>query len=407
LAGPGSGQVQSGFRHVLDLGRGLIGFCWRRPARRFFFLTLIPTVIVFLYTALWASPMYISTSMFAIRDAEASGGSAGLSLGGLDLSRIFSGTNSGSTTGDSYLVAKYVQSWDIFSKLDAALDLKTHYSDRQKDVWSRLPRDVTQADLLDYWEQMAQIDFDPDTGIVTCTVRAYAPEMAWRINQMIIEASEALVNEMNDRGQQDALSRAAGEVRRAEERLTAAHAGLRQMRDQTALLDSRSAAEALQTIVTSLEVEAAKVAAELNEARSYMREDSPAVEALQRRWEALNVQLTAERGKLSGLSAAGAAPVPTSGVEHLSAIAGRFEDLQLEEEFARQQYSSAMALLESARVQSEMKNRYLVAFEPPLLPHESLYPLVIRSTILTFIGAALVIAMLSLIIASIKEHAGF
>jgi capsular polysaccharide transport system permease protein len=404
LAGPGSAQVQSGFRRLWKLGWRLIGPVWRRPVRRFFLLTLIPTLAVFLYTALAASSMYISTSMFTIRNPEESGG--GVNLGGLDLTRLFGGTSSGSTVGDSYLIAKYVLSWAMFSKLDAALALKTHYGDLQKDPWSRLTREATQEDLLDYWARMVQITFDSDTGILTCTARAYTPEMAWRINQMIIEVSEALVNEMNLRGEDDAWTRAAAEVRRAEERLTAAHAGLRQMRDQTAILDPRIAAEAVQTIVTRLETEAATVAAELNEARSYMREDSPPVETLQRRWAAINEQLAAERGKLSGLPS-GSAFRPTPGGGQLSAVVGQFEDLQLEEEFARQQYTTALALLESARVQREMQHRYLVAFDPPLLPDEALYPRVIRSTILTFIGLGFLLALSWLIVASIREHAGF
>ncbi len=393
-----SGSVKNSWlKPARRLGHRLVGPIWGRPIRRFLLLTLIPTLAVFLYTAFWASPMYISTSMFAIKNLETNNAASGF-----DLAHIFGGAASGSTVGDSYLIAKYAHSWAILSKIDTAINIIAHFSDRQKDAISRLPRGATQEELLKYWAGVVTINFDPDTGIITCTVKAYTPEMAWRINQMIIEASEELVNDMNQRGRRDSLARAIEEVHRAETRLTAAHAEMRQMREKTAIIDPRSAAEALQTIIVNLEVEAAQVAAKLNETKAYMRPDSAAVETLQRRLVAINEQLAAERGKLSGLSS----DTPP-GLGHLSAIAGQFEDLLLEEEFARKQYTSALAVLESARAQSELKNRYLVDFDPPLLPDESLYPRVIRFTLLTFFGSGVIIAFLSLIVASIREHAGF
>ncbi|MDR1045039.1 MAG: capsule biosynthesis protein [Candidatus Adiutrix sp.] len=361
--------------------------------KRFLFLTLTPAAAVLFYTAVWASPMYISASRFAIRNLESGGG-----FGALDVASLFGGASAGSTVGDSYLIANYVHSWDIFSKIDARLDLKAHFSDRRKDLISRLARDSTQTDTLEYWSWVSSIHFDPDTGIITCAVKAYSPEMAWRTNRMIIELCETLINDMNQRGRQDSLALAAAEVKRAEERLAAAHANMRKMRERTTILDPRSAAETMQAIIVKLEVEAAQIAAELNEARAYMREDSPTVESLIRRLEAINAQLATERRKLSE---------SPSGQDPLSAITGQFENLMLEEEFARQQYAAALAALEGARLRTEAKNRYLVAFEPPLRPDESLYPLVIKSTVLTFIGAGLIWSFLSLIVASIREHAGF
>ena len=51
-------------------------------------------------------------------------------------------------------------------------------------------------------------------------------------------------------------------------------------------------------------------------------------------------------------------------------MAGEYEDLQTESEFARQQLVSAMTSLETARVKAEAKSRYVVAFQIPVLPDE-------------------------------------
>jgi capsular polysaccharide transport system permease protein len=110
--------------------------------------------------------------------------------------------------------------------------------------------------------------------------------------------------------------------------------------------------------------------------------------------------LASERGKLSGLTVEGRE-------NFLGAVVGEFHDLQLEEEFARQQFTTALAALEGARIRGEAKNRYLVAFEPPLLPGEPLYPTIIKTTVLTFLGAVLLLGLISLIVAAVREHAGF
>lgn len=371
---------------------------WGRPGRRFFALVMVPTLTIFLYTAFWASPMYISSSMFAIKSLESGGDFGGMSG---SLTQLMGVSNS--TTGDSYLISNYVKSWDLFSKVDSRLDLRGHFGDRSKDIISRLPQNSAQADIIDYWEWVVGLSFDPDTGIIRCKVKAYSPEMAWKINQAIIEYSEALINDMNRRGRQDTLALAASEVGRAEDRLTKAHAAVRGMREKTTMLSPQSESETLHSVISTLEAEAAKTAAELKEAEAYMRPDSPVVSNLKRKLEALSNQLAAERGKLSGLTEGS----ERRNWEYLSTVLGQFEDLQLEEEFARQQYSSAMSALEGARIRSESKNRYLVAFEPPLLPDESLYPKVVRATAITFLGATLILGLISLTIAAIREHAGF
>jgi capsular polysaccharide transport system permease protein len=226
--------------------------------------------------------------------------------------------------------------------------------------------------------------------------------MAQRINQLVIEYNELLINEMNQRGRQDSLALARAELKTAEERLSQAHAAMRQVREKTALLSAQTAAETLQTVINNLEVDAAKTAAELKEARAYMREDSPAVETLKRRLAAVNGQLEAERGKLSGRDAEAG-----QNQEYLSAVVGELENMQLEEGFSRQQYTAALAAMEAARIRNDTRNRYLVAFEPPLLPDESLYPPILKSTALTFLGAMLLLGLGSLITAAIREHAGF
>ncbi len=81
--------------------------------------------------------------------------------------------------------------------------------------------------------------------------------------------------------------------------------------------------------------------------------------------------------------------------------------LMTEQEFAQKQYISALASLEAARIRAGSKSRYLVAFAAPTLPQEALYPHRIRSILLVFGASILIFGIASLVVAAVREHAGF
>ena len=256
----------------------------------------------------------------------------------------------------------------------------------------------TQDEQLRYWKWAVIPALDQDTGIITLETKAYSPEMAQKIAAAVLARSEALVNTMNLRAREDAVSLAQSEVQRAEARVRKAQEAMRNFRDAHTLLDPRVTAAGLQGVVTELEGEAVKLRAQLAEAQSFMRSSAPATKALQTRLKAVESQLDQEKQRLAGLR---------SQEGNLNAVVGEYEDLTIEAEFAQKQLVTAMSALESARVHEVAKSRYVVAFQQPTLPDESLYPRPFLFTAYVFVGALLLLGLGSLITASIREHAGF
>ncbi|MFQ8736274.1 MAG: capsule biosynthesis protein [Bilophila wadsworthia] len=367
--------------------------CWGRLPRKgkiFACVVLLPTVAVFLYYLLWASPMYVSQTRFAIRSADSSGG-------GLDIASALLRSSS-STGADAHIVVEYIQSLDIIHDIDKELGVDLHFSDKGHDVFSRLTNNPTQDEQLRYWKWAVIPALDQDTGIITLETNAYSPEMAQKIAAAVLARSEALVNTMNLRAREDAVSLAQSEVQRAEARVRKAQEAMRNFRDAHTLLDPRVTAAGLQGVVTELEGEAVKLRAQLAEAQSFMRSSAPATKALQTRLKAVESQLDQEKQRLAGLR---------SQEGNLNAVVGEYEDLTIEAEFAQKQLVTAMSALESARVHEVAKSRYVVAFQQPTLPDESLYPRPFLFTAYVFVGALLLLGLGSLITASIREHAGF
>lgn len=351
---------------------------------------LLPAFLSLLYFGLWASPMYIAEARFAVRGAESSGGASGLAALLLP---------SGASVGaDAHIVAEYIQSPDIMEAIDGEMHIFRHFSSREYDLISRLAADATRDERLSYWQWAVKPSFDPETGIIALSVKAYDPATAKKLAEAVLAKSEALVNTMSRRAQDDAITLAMSEVKTAEKRVSATQDAMREFRNRSGMLDPASTAGGLQSIVSQLEGEAAKVRAEIAEASTYMSKDAPALVGLRARLKAVETQLASEKLRLAG---------ETTRADSLTSFAGEYEDLRTESEFARQQLVSAMTSLETARVKAEAKSRYVVAFQIPALPDESLYPRPFLFTAYVLVGALVLAGLCSLIIAAVREHAGF
>lgn len=350
---------------------------------------LLPPLIAWAYYGLFASPMYVSEARFAVRGADNVAVASGLAAMFL--------SSGGSVGTDAHIVAEYILSPDIMEAIDAELGVFRHFSASVHDPVSRLAADSTQDERLAYWQWVVDPRFDQDTGIISLSVKAYDAATAQRLAEAVLARSETLVNAMSRRSQEDTIALARAEVKTAEERVSRAQEALREFRDRSGMLDPVSTAGGLQGIVTQLEGEAVKLRAEIAEARSFMSENAPAAVALKARLEAVEKQLDQEKRRLAGAERG----------HSLNAVAGEYEDLLTESEFARKQLVSAMTSLEAARVKAEAKSRYVVAFQEPSLPDKALYPRPWLFTAYVFCGALVLVGLLSLIVAAVREHAGF
>jgi capsular polysaccharide transport system permease protein len=348
----------------------------------------MPTSAIALYFFIFASDMYISESSFAVISGDSSYMPNQLGL----LAQI----SGGGTVMDAFLVQEHITSLDMVERIEQRLDIRQHYADASRDVFSRLRRSPTREQILDYWRWMVSAAFDLDRGIIFVEVKAYTPEMARAVNGAILQCSEELVNEMNSRAHQDAIRLSKAEVSLAEKRLEQAQLALQQFRDDKSVVDPKLTVENLEGVIARLEGEAALTEAELGAALSLMREDSLRVLNIKTRLQALHEQLRTERARLSGLARDGT----------ISALLGSYAQLTTEEEFARQQLLTAMTSLEQARIRAFTQTRYIVPLQPPTQPEESLYPRPVLYTVVAFLGLLVLLGMCSLLIAAVKDHMG-
>ena len=369
------------------------GRFWRKlPAgvKRYTLCAVLPSVLCLGYFALWASPMYISEVKFAVKSAESSGNSLNL------MSTLFSVPTA--SLQDAMVVEEFLRSNDAFYQADAVLQLKDHYADKEQDLISRLSDDPTVDDISSFWTSVSEVAVNQDSNVLTFRVRAYSPEMAYRINEQILDESEALVNSMNERAKEDMLKLADLEVAEAKTRLDKAQQALQDFRNQNQDLDLKATAEGMQSLVIELESQAAQLRTQIAEQSRFTVADAPVLRALRDRLAGIEQQIERERAKLT--------EIPSQGVS-INTLASQYENLMTEAEFAKQQLVFAMTTLENAKADILSKNLYIVTVAKPSLPDESLYPRPLLFTLYIFIGLSMVYAVLSLIAAAIKEHMGY
>lgn len=363
---------------------------WSRLRKRFngiFLLTVfLPTLSAAVYYGMIASDVYISESRFVVRSPQR-GAPTGLSalLASAGISR---------SHDDTYTVHGYILSRDALQELEKSLKLRGAYSRHDIDVFSRFPGlswdDSFEAFFRHYTDHIA-IAYDTVSSITTLEVRAFTPELARSTNEMLLQMSERLVNNLNDRSRQDLIVVAKREVVEAEERDKKASLALSAYRSNSRVYDpAREAALQIDS--------AARLREDLRLTETHiaqLRQTAPSNPQL--------ATLTAQATRLRQAIEAETAKALGEG-NSLNAKSPVYERLLLEKGFADQQLGGALASLEAARNDAARKQLYLERLVEPNLPDTSLEPRRIRGVLTVFVVGMIFWGVISLLIAGVREH---
>jgi capsular polysaccharide transport system permease protein len=111
--------------------------------------------------------------------------------------------------------------------------------------------------------------------------------------------------------------------------------------------------------------------------------------------DSINAQISALQDKL------------TSRTTEANAVAGqlsRYEDLQLQSQFAEKILTIAQSAMEKARMDQERQQLYLVSVVRPTSPEEATFPTPLISSGVVFAVCLMLWSMMTLIIYSIRDH---
>ena len=359
--------------------RGLLG------GRGLFFLTVvIPTALAAFYYGFVASDMYISESKFVVRTPQRQANTGlGVLLQGSGFSRA---------QDDAYTIHDFVLSRDALKLLDERFSLFKLYS--TADFLSRFPEldlDRSFEALHRYYQKRVTVTLDSESNIATLKTRAFSAKDAYNLNESLLEMSEQLVNQLNERARSDLIRFAQDEVESAQSKAVKAALAVSQYRTRKAIFDpERQSVMQLQQ-VSKLQDELIATKTQLAQLRALTR-DNTQIATLQKRSEMLQIEIDSETAKVAG------------GERSLSNKAVEYDRLALESAFADKLLASALTSLETARNEAQRQQLYLERIAQPNRPDIAVEPRRIRTVIITFVLGMIIWGVLSLFTAGVREH---
>jgi capsular polysaccharide transport system permease protein len=344
-------------------------------------------VLATIYFAGIASDVYISESRFVVRNPQRTNQSG--------LGALLQGTALSRSQDDTYSVHDFIHSRDALRELDGTIGMRRAYSASEIDLMNRFPGlepwDESFEALHSHYLKHVTIDYDSVSSISVLRVRAYTAQDAERINNQLLDMGERLVNNMNLRSRRDLIQVAEQEVALAERRSKGAAAAISLFRADRAVFDpDRQSAIQLQG-VAKIREELLAAEIQLEQVRK-VSPQNPQVTNLEQRVKDLRQAVMDENARMlskdSGLSAK--SPI--------------YDRLQLEKQFADRQLGAALTALDTARNEAARKQLYLERLVQPYKPDKATEPKRVRGVLTVFLLGLILWGVLSLVVASVKEH---
>lgn len=342
----------------------------RRGARamRIAFITLfvvmvaVPNVTAAFYYAFLASDQFVSEAKFTVSSGA---------LPKLDGYGSVTGVPSMMIAQNTLIITSYIESRTLLEQLERQLNLRELYGSDHVDGWARFKKSKPIEKFTDYWGKMAEAKISFPAGIVTLTVRAFAPADAKKVAEAVVSHCEALINDLNERMRHDTVHASELDVTRAADQLKVAWLNLERARNAEGLIDVRQTSKSQSEVLSGLESERLKALQEYETQSHYVSETAPQLRVLKFRIAALETQIAKAKAELTTQEGKG---VSALAQQTLSGKMTKFASLDLEHQIAETRYAAATAALDAARTLSERKLLYLHQIESPELPEEARYP---------------------------------
>lgn len=319
---------------------------------------VLPNIVSVAYYSFFATDQYQSETRFTVRSSTPA-------LGRDQLAKV-SGIPAAKIVQDTQIVTNFIVSREMLDILDARVGLRKLYSAPEIDAWARLDPEATYEEVMEYWEDMVSTGISPSSGIVTVKVKAFSPEDAQRILQVVVEASEKAVNDVNERIWRDVISTAQANLDNAAAQLQSARENLQTSRNQSGVLDVSAASTVISALVSNVRSEIMTLRQRYDSQLGTVSLEAPQMRVLMREIESKEKQLADLNAQVAG----------SGNIEggNLAQIARGMSQLELEQSVAEQQFSASVRTLEQVQFVSRQQLLYLDAFLAPILPERAEYP---------------------------------
>lgn len=344
-------------------------------------------VLAVLYWSLVASDRYISEAHAIIQDTDLADGQT------MDLGGLLTGAVTGASA-DQLLLRDHLLSVDMLKALDAQLDLRSHYSDRSRDLLSRLWfKDASIEKFHAHYLDRISVEYDSYAGVLVFQAQAFDPKTAQAIAQMLVAAGEAFMNKVAQQLAQEQVDFLVRQI----ESVHAAHLKARQellaYQNRHNLASPQAAAENVAGIVGRLQAQLSELKTQRATLLGYLMPDSANVTEVNLQIQATEQQIAVEKAKLTSPKG-----------QALNRLLEEYQRLEMAAQFNQDIYQTALVALEKGRFEAARTLKKMSVLQQPTLPEYPLEPRRAYNSLVSVLVIAMAAGIAHLIAAIIRDH---
>lgn len=353
-------------------------------------LVVAYTILSIPYWLFFASDRYVSNAIVVVQRTDEINGpqiSIPPSIAGL-------GGASNPNAVDQLLLTQYFLSLDMLEKLDAAFDLRSHYSGRGRDPVSRmLFRNEPIEWFYKYWLSRVDIEYDGYNGVITIQVQAYDAKTARAIVEFMIREGEKKMNLMSHQLAQSQVDFLTKQVTIAHQLLLDDTQTMIDFQNRQGLISPETTMQNLNGLIGNLETQKTAIQTQLDSLPSTLSANQPVVVMLKKNLAAVEQQIAQRRAELASPSK-----------KTLNYTTVEFQRLQMQVGFAQDLYKTAVSALEQGRIDAARTLKMVSVLQPPTTPDYPMEPMRLYKAFVTLLVGLAVLGILKLTESIILDH---
>ena len=354
--------------------------------RRIIGAAVIASLLAAVYWLAIASDRYVSEAHVIIQRTDLAGGQT------MDFSSLLGGA--GGNRADQLLLRDHLLSVDMLKKLDAALNLRAHYSDSDRDPLSRMWFQDTPIEKFHrHYLSRVSVEFDDYAGVLMLRAEGYDAKTAQAIATLLVREGERFMNGMAHDLAQDQVTFLEKQVAQMNQRAMQARQAVLRYQDKKGLVSPMATAENIAAIVSRLEAHRTDLQTQRSALDAYLVPGHATIIQLNQQIAAVEKQLAQEQAKL-------ASPKGRT----LNRTVEEFQRLEMEAEFALDVYKTALGALERGRVEATRTIKKVSVLQAPTTPESALEPRRFYNTLVFMLVALLLAGVAHLLAAIVRDH---
>lgn len=352
---------------------------------RFITIFFIPFMILSMYVLFIQTELFQSSSTVMVKDLKSTPASTDL------MTALLPSTSS--SMQDSMILEKYIQSEEMFRKVDRVFNLKEHYMSDQIDMVNRCYGFSTMEDFLKVYRSRLIIQYDATSSTLDIGFLHANAITAQQILFFIVKESTQILNRYDKENGAVLLNFIQQQEQENRKLLTDAIEQLVAYQNKNRMIDPSVDIEAKSSIIAQLEAKLVQKETEYSSLKQYMNEKSSELKILRGEIQSIKSKLNEIKTQLSG-----------SNENELNENLFEFEELKAEVEYKKERYKQTLIQLDLAKIQATQNSKNLIIVTQPTLPDYYSYPNKIKTVITILLLLLLLYGIITMVQSIVKDH---